>query len=109
MALAAEQLSHPDAFNAWRIATNLAPDDLEVATGLARVSAQRQNFGFAIQVFERLRNYNTTLGVEFHVTLGWLLLADGRKNDANVEVRYATAIAPGHSAVTELVDAIAAR
>ncbi|MET0790826.1 MAG: methyltransferase domain-containing protein, partial [Polyangiaceae bacterium] len=108
MALAAEQLSHPEAFNAWRIAANLAPDDLEVATGLARVSAERQNFAFAIQVFERLRAYNTTLGVEFHVTLGWLLLADGRKNDASTEARYATAIAPSHSAVTELVQAIAA-
>jgi SAM-dependent methyltransferase len=108
MALAAEQLSHPEAFNAWRIAANLAPDDLEVATGLARVSAGRQNFSFAIQVFERLRNYDTTLGVEFHVTLGWLLLADGRKNDASVEARYATAIAPDHAAVTELVQAIAA-
>ena len=109
MALAAEQLSHPDAFNAWRIAANLAPDDLEVATGLARVSAARQNFGFAIQVFERLRGYNTALSVDFHVTLGWLLLADGRKNDASVEARYATAIAPEHGAVTELVKAIEAR
>jgi tetratricopeptide (TPR) repeat protein len=109
MALAAEQLSHPDAFNAWRIAANLAPDDLEVATGLARVSAGRQNFAFAIQVFERLRGYDSTLGVEFHVTLGWLLLADGRKNDASVEARYAAAIAPDHAAVTELVEAIEAR
>jgi tetratricopeptide (TPR) repeat protein len=108
MGLAAEQLSHPDAFNAWRVAANLAPDDLEVATGLARISAQRQNFAFAIQVFERLRGYNTTLGVEFHVTLGWLLLADGRKSDASVEARYAAAIAPEHSAVTELVQAIEA-
>ncbi len=109
MALAAEQLSHPDAFNAWRIAANLAPDDLEVATGLARVSAARQNFAFAIQVFERLRGYNTALGVEFHVTLGWLLLADGRKNDASIEARYAAAIAPEHSAVSELQQAIEAR
>jgi tetratricopeptide (TPR) repeat protein len=109
MALAAEQLSHPDAFNAWRIAANLAPNDLEVATGLARASAERQNFAFAIQVFERLRHYETTLGVEFHVTLGWLLLADGRRNDASVEARYATAIAPDDAAVTELVQAIEAR
>lgn len=108
MALAAEQLSHPDAFNAWRIAANLAPDDLEVATGLARVSAARENYAFAIQVFERLRAYQTTLGLEFHITLAWLLLADGRKNDASVEARYATAIAPAHSAVVELVHAIEA-
>lgn len=108
MGLAAEQLSHPEAFNAWRIAANLAPDAPEVATGLARSAAQRQNYAFAIQVFERLRGYNTTLSLEFHVTLGWLLLADGRRNDASVEARYATAIAPEHSAVTELVQAIEA-
>jgi Flp pilus assembly protein TadD len=107
MALAAEQLAHPDAFNAWRIAANLAPDDPEVATGLARVAAAKQNYSFAIQVFERLRNYGNALGVEFHVTLGWLLLADGRKNDATVEARYASALAPQDQAVLELTQALA--
>ena len=108
MALAAEQLSHPDAFNAWRVASNLAPDNLEVATGLARISAAHQNYAFAIQVFERVRGYGSALGVEFHVTLGWLLLAEGRKSDAAVEARYAAAIAPDHSAVSELEQAVAA-
>ncbi len=108
MAVAAEQLSMPDAWNAWRIAVNLAPDDLEVATGLARASAARQNFAFAIHVFERLRGYDTALGVQFHITLAWLLLADGRKNDAAVEARYAAAIAPEDDAVSELIAAIAA-
>jgi tetratricopeptide (TPR) repeat protein len=108
MAVAAEQLGLPDAWNAWRIAVNLAPDDLEVATGLARASAARQNYGFAIHVFERLRGYNTALGLQFHVTLAWLLLADSRKNDAAVEARYAAAIAPDDAAVSELVAAIAA-
>jgi len=108
MAVAAEQLSLPDAWNAWRIAVNLLPDDLEVATGLARASAARQNYAFAIHVFERLRGYDTALGLQFHVTLAWLLLADGRKNDAAVEARYAAAIAPGDDAVTELSAAIAA-
>jgi len=107
MAVAAEQISPPDAWNSWRIAVNLAPDDLEVATGLARTSAARQNYGFAIHVFERLRGYDTVLGVQFHVTLGWLLLADSRKNDAAVEARYAAAIAPEDPAVSELLAAIA--
>ena len=108
LALAAEQLSHPDAFNAWRIAANLAPDDLEIATGLARVSSAQNNFSFAIQAFERLRGYGTALNVEFHVTLGWLLLAEGRKNDASVEAQYAAAVAPAHDAVAELMRAIEA-
>lgn len=108
VAVAAEQLSPPDAWNSWRIAVNLAPDDLEVATGLARASAARQNYGFAIHVFERLRGYDAALGLQFHVTLAWLLLADSRKNDAAVEARYAAAIAPEDPAVRELLAALAA-
>jgi len=108
LALAAEQLSPADAWNSWRIAVNLAPDDLEVATGLARASAARQNYAFAIHVFERLRGYDTSLGLQFHVTLAWLLLADNRKNDAAVEARYAAAIAPEDPAVSELLAAISA-
>jgi tetratricopeptide (TPR) repeat protein len=106
MALAAEQLEHPDAFNAWRVAANLAPDDPEVATGLARISAGRKNYGFAILALERLRGYGGELRVDFHVTLGWLLLADRRRNDASVEARYAEALDPAHPAVAELVQAI---
>ena len=106
--LAAEQLSRPEAFNAWRIATNLAPDDPEVATGLARVAAAKQNYSFAIQVLERLRGYGHALGLEFHITLGWLLLADGRKGDAVIEARYALTLAPEHEAVTELARALEA-
>jgi SAM-dependent methyltransferase len=108
LALAAEQLSRPEAFNAWRIATNLAPDDPEVATGLARVAAAKQNYSFAIQVLERLRGYGHALGLEFHITLGWLLLADGRKGDAVIEARYALTLAPEHEAVTELARALEA-
>ncbi|HEY0467994.1 MAG TPA: methyltransferase domain-containing protein [Polyangiaceae bacterium] len=108
MAIAAEQLERPEAFNAWLVAVNLAPNDPSFATGLARISAARQNFAFAIRVFERLRGYGTILGPDFHVTLGWMLLADGRKNDAGVEARYATAIAPDEPAVAELLAAVAA-
>jgi len=108
LALAVEQLTQAEALHAWRLAGNLAPDDAEVATGLARVSAQQQNYAFAIQVFERLRSYETPLSLEFHVTLGWLLLADGRRNDAKVEVRYASALSPDHPAVLELSEAASA-
>ncbi len=104
-AIAAEQLTHPGAFDAWRVSASLAPDDPEVATGLARLAAASQNYGFAIQAFERLRTYGGPLGVEFHVTLGWLLLADGRKNDAATEARYAAALEPKNEAVAELLAA----
>jgi tetratricopeptide (TPR) repeat protein len=107
MALSAEQIEHPDAFNAWRMAANLAPGAAEVAIGLARVSASRQNYAFAIHAMERLRSYGGPLAVDFHVTLGWLLLADGRRNDASVEARYAAALAPELEAVAELAEAVA--
>jgi len=45
--------------------------------------------------------------VQFHITLGWLLLGAGRKNDAAAEVCHAAAIAPDHTAVGELARALA--
>jgi len=104
-ATAAEQLAHPGALDAWRVSAALAPDDAEVATGLARVAAASQNYSFAIHAFERLRTYGGPLGLEFHVTLGWLLLADGRRNDAATEARYAAALAPADESVVELLAA----
>jgi SAM-dependent methyltransferase len=106
-ALAAEQLGHASAFSAWRIASNLAPDDLGIATGLARVAAARRDLAFAISVFERVRDYGDALAPDFHVTLAWLLLANGRKNDAAVEARYAATIGPDAPGVTDLLRAVA--
>jgi tetratricopeptide (TPR) repeat protein len=106
-ALAAEQLEQQGALAAWRIAANLAPDDLAIASGLARVATAEQNWGFAIQVFERLRDYGDSLAPEVHVTLGWLLLAEGRKNDAAIEARYAAMISPDAPGLAELLRAVA--
>jgi SAM-dependent methyltransferase len=107
LAQASEQLGHPSAFDAWQTAVNLAPDDPELATGFARVAAAQQNFSFAIQIFERLRAYEGALGVDFHVTLAWLLLADGRRSDAGIEARHAHTLAPQLEAVSELLQAVA--
>ncbi len=106
-ALAAEQLGQQSAFAAWRIAANLAPDDLAIVSGLARVAATERNWGFSIKVFERLRDYGDSLAPEVHVTLAWLLLAEGRKNDAAIEARYAATIGPDAPGVAELLRAIA--
>jgi Flp pilus assembly protein TadD len=56
--------------------------------------------------FERLRKYGDPVGAMFSVTLGWLLLADGRVADAALEARLAAALAPTESAVAELFGAI---
>jgi 2-polyprenyl-3-methyl-5-hydroxy-6-metoxy-1,4-benzoquinol methylase len=105
-ARAAELLGHPDAIAAWRIAHSLAPDDIGVATELARSSAAVGDYRSGIMAFERLRKYGDPVGAMFSVTLGWLLLADGRVADAALEARLAAALAPTESAVAELFGAI---
>lgn len=105
LAIVGERLEHPDAFNAWRAAVNLAPDDVGIVTGLGRCAAARGEYHYAICAFDRARAYGDEFGPEFHVTLGWLLLADGRRHDAVLEARHAQALAPGDEAAQELFEA----
>jgi SAM-dependent methyltransferase len=97
-----EHLSPKDAFHAWRIAERLSPSDLSVATRLASLAADRGDYAFGIAVFERLRTYGDSLPMDFHVTLALLLLAEGRRADAILELRLARAIDPTHQGVCEL-------
>jgi predicted TPR repeat methyltransferase len=106
-ALAAEQLGHSSAFGAWRTAANLAPDDVAIATGLARVAAAQKNLPFAIRAFERVRDYGDALAPDFHITLAWLLLAAGRKSDAAIQARYAATVAPDAAGVADVLRAVA--
>jgi tetratricopeptide (TPR) repeat protein len=107
LAIVGERLEHPDSFNAWRVAVNLAPDDVGIVTGLGRAAAARGEYHYAICAFDRARAYGDEFGPEFHVTLGWLLLADGRRHDAALEARHAQALSPGDLSARELLDAAA--
>jgi tetratricopeptide (TPR) repeat protein len=109
LAIVGERLEHPNAFNAWRVAVNLAPDDVGIVTGLGRSAAARGEYHYAICAFDRARGYGDEFGPEFHVTLGWLLLADGRRHDAALEARHAQALAPNDQAARELFEAAATR
>ncbi|HEY2405604.1 MAG TPA: methyltransferase domain-containing protein [Polyangiaceae bacterium] len=109
LALAAEQLGHSDTFDAWRIAANLAPDAPTIATGLARVATARERYDFAIIALERLRDYGDPHGADLHVTLSWLLSAEGRTQDAADEARFAEALAPRDPAVIELLQSLKTR
>lgn len=106
VAHAVERLGHPDAPAAWRTALSLAPDRGDVASEVARVFAERGDYANAVHVLERLRAYGDALGAEFHTTLGWLLLTDGRIADARLEAEVAVQLAPEDDAVAELWGAI---
>ncbi len=105
LAIVGERLEHPEAFNAWRAAVNLAPDDVGIVTGLGRAAAARGEYHYAICAFDRARAYGDEFGPDFHVTLGWLLLADGRRHDAALEARHAQAISPEDASARELFEA----
>jgi tetratricopeptide (TPR) repeat protein len=105
LAIVGERLERPEAFNAWRAAVNLAPDDVGIVTGLGRAAAARGEYHYAICAFDRARAYGDEFGSEFHVTLGWLLLADGRRHDAVLEARHAQALSPDDESARELLEA----
>jgi tetratricopeptide (TPR) repeat protein len=105
LAIVGERLERPEAFNAWRAAVNLAPDDVGIVTGLGRAAAARGEYHYAICAFDRARAYGDEFGSEFHVTLGWLLLADGRRHDAVLEARHAQALSPDDDSARELYEA----
>jgi tetratricopeptide (TPR) repeat protein len=109
LAIVGERLEQPEAFNAWRAAVALAPDDVGIVTGLGRSAAARGEYHYAICAFDRARAYGDEFGPEFHVTLGWLLLADGRRHDAALEARHAQALAPDDLNARELFEAAAVR
>ncbi|HYP86706.1 MAG TPA: class I SAM-dependent methyltransferase [Polyangiaceae bacterium] len=108
LAIVGERLERPEAFNAWRAAVNLAPDDVGIVTALGRYAAARGEYHYAICAFDRARAYGDEFGPEFHVTLGWLLLADGRRHDAVLEARHAQALSPDDEAARELFVAASA-
>jgi tetratricopeptide (TPR) repeat protein len=108
LAVVGERLEYPEAFNAWRAAVNLAPDDVGIVTGLGRAAAARGEYHYAICAFDRARAYGDEFGPEFHVTLGWLLLADGRRQDAALEARHAQALSPEDPNARELLAAASA-
>lgn len=105
LAIVGERLERPEAFNAWRAAVNLAPDDVGIVTGLGRAAAARGEYHYAICAFDRARAYGDEFGPEFHVTLGWLLLAEGRRHDALLEARHAQALSPDDENARELYEA----
>ena len=106
--LLTEQLGHPDTLNAWRVAFNLAPDDVGIAAELARVAAEAGNCSLGIRALEHIRGYHDTLDPDFHTTLAWLMLRENRLDDAQLEVQMAAALDPTLTEITALWSALRA-
>lgn len=102
LALVASAMDHPDAVPAWRIAQRLSPDDLAVATELARNAADRGDPSLGIHTFERLRAYGDPLPADFYVVTALLLRAAGRGADARLELDFARRMDPGNPVVNDL-------
>jgi tetratricopeptide (TPR) repeat protein len=107
VAQAATALGHPDAFAAWRLAAGLAPDDAAIATELARLAAERGDYAFGLTVLNRLRQYSDVCSPSLHVTIAWLLIAEGHLADAVLEARTATALDPSDPGLASLWQALA--
>lgn len=104
-ALAADSLGHPDAFTAWRTASNLAPDDLALACECARGASRRGDHALALQGLERVERYGSPEPA-YHLTRAWLLLAANRKGEAEIEARIARARDADGQELNELLAAI---
>jgi tetratricopeptide (TPR) repeat protein len=104
-AVAADSLGHPDAFTAWRTASNLAPDDLAVACEFARGASRRGDHTLALQGIERVERYGSP-DPAYHVTRAWLLLAANRTSEAAIEARIAEARSADRAELDELLAAI---
>jgi SAM-dependent methyltransferase len=102
LARAAAVLKEDEAFATWRIANGLAPADIAVASEVSRLAAARGEHLYAIWVLERLREFHPDLGVDYHVTLGWLYVAADRPGDARLEAELARVKDPASPGVMEL-------
>jgi SAM-dependent methyltransferase len=104
LARAAGLLQEEEAFASWRIANGLEPADIGVASELSRIAANRGQLPYAIWVMERLRDFHSQLGVDYHVTLAWLLIAADRTGEARLEAEIAKVMEPESPGVKELCE-----
>ncbi len=102
----AQQLGDPQAVEAWIGAHRLAPDDLMIATYLARAGSEEGDYRVGIDAFERVASYEPSHDEHFAVTFAWLLLMDNRVSEAVSWARRATIIRPESQAVAELWQAL---
>ena len=87
---------------ALRTAAALSPDDEGLAMQFAASSGRRGAAKPGIFALERTRRYGDPLPAAFHVLLGELLLAEGRRQDAVLEARLAEAVGPREPEVARL-------
>jgi tetratricopeptide (TPR) repeat protein len=105
-ALVLSHVSLETAVTAWRHAVDLAPARQDVVFAFAQAVANAGDAPAAIRAMERLMSYGAKLSADYHLTVAWLLLQAERANDARLELRQATLLAPDHPALGELSEAL---
>jgi SAM-dependent methyltransferase len=103
---AMQRLGAEDALDAWLLASDVAPDDVHVASRAATLAARQGQLSTAVALFDRLERYGDQRGVEFCVTYAWLLLVAHRTSDACCQARRATLLCPTLESVSELWSAL---
>jgi SAM-dependent methyltransferase len=93
-AMAVEQAHPEEAFSAWRIAANLAPDHSGIVGRFVEIAVLHEDYSAALAALEKLRSYGDALGSTFHLLTASVLLAGGRRADALLEARLAVVGAP---------------
>lgn len=100
-----QALEHPQASEAWGVASRLAPADVGIATRLARLCASENDYDTGINALLRAAQY-APVDADFKVVLGWLLLLDQRVTEALRQAKDAWLMAPGSMATLELLNAL---
>jgi hypothetical protein len=102
-ALITERTQPPAAKTSWLMASNLAPDSLDVALSFAQAAAQEQECDLALWALERVRSYGDDHGTSLHLALASAMLGADRRADALLEAQLAEKIDPSDPGVADLM------
>jgi SAM-dependent methyltransferase/Flp pilus assembly protein TadD len=100
-----QAMEHPQASEAWSVASRLMPADVGIATRVARICSAENDYETGIAALRRAQQY-APVDVDFRVVLGWLLLLAQRVDEALREAREAWAMDPSSVAALELLHAV---
>ncbi|HET9960376.1 MAG TPA: methyltransferase domain-containing protein [Polyangiaceae bacterium] len=110
--VSANELGHPDAFTAFRAAVHLAPDDPLIVQEFVRLCSERGAHSLGLASLDQFERYavssgpDQALGAEHHILRASLLIAAGRPNEAEVELRIARMKGADPTELTKLEQAL---
>lgn len=90
----------------WQKALRLDPSSLDLSVRLAVAASEIGCYSIGTTALEKVRDYGGSLPADFHLTLGWLYLMMGRRDEAQVEAQLAALVEPAHPGTMDLKLAI---